>query len=340
MPLKKPALSALMGLLALVSLPGLADAHQQGVLARQRSAEMVASYGDWFYFDYHPSIIIGILAMTVVYTLGITVWRKKYKLSETVNRRKAVMFYGSMILLWFTLDGPLHHLSDELLFSAHMVQHLTLQLFWAPLFLLSWPDWLVRPAASVRLVNKVARFVTRPMVAFFLISGMLVFWHLPKLYNLALTYHEVHILQHVIFMTTACIFWWPILGNVDDLVPRPSPDGQLVFMLLSMLPMKGLGAAISLNDSVIYTFYADAPRVWGLTPLGDQRAGGLLMWIPAGLILWAGLAFVFYRWVKHVNPRPGSTGNPKLDAELERAEARRREREALLEAMSGRSPQP
>lgn len=330
-------LPALLAALALLLSSGLAEAHQQGALARGRSAEMVASTGDWFYFDYHLSIIVGIIAVTVVYTLGITVWRKKYKLSDTVDRRKAAMFYGSMVLLWLTIDGPLHHLSDELLFSAHMVQHLTLQLIWSPLFLLSWPDWLIRPAASVPLVNRVARFVTRPLIAWVLIAGMLLFWHLPRFYNLALTIHELHILQHLLFMTTALIFWWPILGNLDDLVPRPTPDGQLVYLLLSMLPMKALGAFISLQETAVYTFYADAPRVWGLTPLGDQRAGGLLMWVPAGLVLWVGLGYVFVRWVKHVNPKPGSTGNARLDAQLAQTETRRREREAMLKAMAGRT---
>ncbi|MGH7607471.1 MAG: cytochrome c oxidase assembly protein, partial [Gemmatimonadales bacterium] len=47
---------------------------------------------------------------------------------------------------------------------------------------------------------------------------------------------------------------------------------------------------------VLYPFYSAAPRVWGLTPLADQQIGGLLMWVPGGLILWAAMTVVWFRW--------------------------------------------
>jgi cytochrome c oxidase assembly factor CtaG len=41
-----------------------------------------------------------------------------------------------------------------------------------------------------------------------------------------------------------------------------------------------------------------APRTWGLSPLDDQRLGGLLMWIPGNLWIFGAIAVLFFKWSK------------------------------------------
>jgi putative membrane protein len=60
--------------------------------------------------------------------------------------------------------------------------------------------------------------------------------------------------------------------------------------------MAVVAALITLSDGVLYPFYAAAPRVWGLSPLADQQIGGLLMWVPGGLVLWLAMTVVWFRW--------------------------------------------
>jgi putative membrane protein len=38
--------------------------------------------------------------------------------------------------------------------------------------------------------------------------------------------------------------------------------------------------------------------VWGLTPLDDQRLGGILMWVPGGMFYWLSMSVVYFAWVK------------------------------------------
>jgi putative membrane protein len=47
---------------------------------------------------------------------------------------------------------------------------------------------------------------------------------------------------------------------------------------------------------VLYPAYASAPRIWGLSPMDDQLLGGLIMWIPGGLFLYAIISVIFFRW--------------------------------------------
>jgi putative membrane protein len=60
--------------------------------------------------------------------------------------------------------------------------------------------------------------------------------------------------------------------------------------------MSIVGALITLADGVLYPFYTAAPRVWGLGPLADQQIGGLIMWVPGGLMFWAVMTVVWFRW--------------------------------------------
>ncbi len=265
-----PLLSTLLCLLPAALLPSAALAHPSGLPTKGPGQYTVATSADWLFWDFHPSIITGIVIMTALYTWALRVGYRKWGVSEPISKARTRTFYGSMVLLWFTLDGPLHHLSDELLFSAHMVQHLSLQLVWAALFVWSVPVWMWQRVLKNRAIRRIAYAVTRPLPAFFIYNGATWFWHWPAMYDLALKAHNWHIVEHLMFMSTACIFWWPLVGGTPE-VPRPTYGRQMFYVFFNMLAMKALGIAISMQDAVIYTWYETVPRVWGLTALGDRR---------------------------------------------------------------------
>jgi cytochrome c oxidase assembly factor CtaG len=47
---------------------------------------------------------------------------------------------------------------------------------------------------------------------------------------------------------------------------------------------------------VLYPAYSYAPRVLGMSPLEDQRLGGLIMWVPGGIYFMLVMSVVFFRW--------------------------------------------
>ena len=55
------------------------------------------------------------------------------------------------------------------------------------------------------------RFLTDPLVATILHGVALWAWHMPALYNAALTNPLAHWLQHLSFFVTALLFWWALL---------------------------------------------------------------------------------------------------------------------------------
>jgi putative membrane protein len=210
-------------------------------------------------------------------------------------RSQVTSFAGALLVLFLALNGPLHNLSDTYLFSAHMAQHLLLTLVFPPLLLYGTPGRVVRPLLRPRWVRAVARAVTRPLAAAILFTAPIVLWHVPAFYEAALRNHNLHIVQHLVFLTTAVIMWWPVLSPVPEL-PRLPHLLQMLYLFLLGIPMSITGALITLSDRVLYPFYAVAPRVGGLSPLDDQQIGGLLMWVLGGLMLWIVMTVIWFRY--------------------------------------------
>lgn len=252
----------------------------------------------WMVLDLHVSVVLGIALFCYLYHRAVTVWRVRYGWSDVpVDAWRARCFYLGQVILFGSLNGPVHHLSDYYLFSGHMIQHLLLNLVWAPLTVLGLPSWLVEAALQVPTLRRVSDFFGRLPVKFLAYNGVLYFWHIPYMYDLALREHNWHVVEHLGFMSTSVIAWFGLLCSAPSL-PKPHRFAQMFYLFAMTLPMKLLGAIITLADEPIYEGYLEAPRIWGITPMLDQSYGGLLMWLPGGLVLWSSMIYVFVQWVK------------------------------------------
>ena len=240
-------------------------------------------------FPIHASVAVGIAALGAVYFWQTT------RRPVTIAQRAS--FAASLLVLFLTLNGPLHDLSDTYLFSAHMVQHLVLTLVVPPLMIAGTPGWMLRPLIQRPGVRALAEHALTPVSCFAIFNIVLAAWHLPPLYNLALAHHDVHILQHLLFISASVVMWWPLMSRLEEL-PRLSYPGQMLYCFLMTIPMSVVAIYITMADRLLYPLYAIAPRVWGITPLEDQRYGGLIMWIPGGLFFYGVMTVVFVKWAR------------------------------------------
>jgi putative membrane protein len=266
-------------------------------------------------FSVHPSTTIGIAIFAAAY-----IWRAKQgpaaadRLPVTVTAATAdagqldmaaapqgpspaqrLAYFSSLALLFLTLNGPLHDLSDFFLFSGHMVQHLILTLVVPPLKIVGTPGWMLRPMLRKPALFATARKLTSITSCFVLFNVVLAFWHLPPLYNLALANHGIHILQHLMFIAASVLMWWPLLSPLPEL-PRAAYPAQMLYCFLMVIPMSIISIYIAMADTLLYPAYAAAPRIMGITPMEDQQYGGLIMWIPGGVFFYAVMTVVFFKW--------------------------------------------
>ena len=127
----------------------------------------------------------------------------------------------------------------------------------------------------------------RPLVAFTLHVTALWLWHLPALYDAALRNEGIHVAEHVSFLATALLFWYPI---ADAHPRRRSSVGVATLSLFAAgLQCTLLGALITMARHAWYFGHYATTAAWGLTPLEDQQLAGLVMWIPAGFVYLAAL---------------------------------------------------
>ncbi|HSY82460.1 MAG TPA: cytochrome c oxidase assembly protein [Gemmatimonadaceae bacterium] len=242
-------------------------------------------------FSVHWSTVIGIGALG-----GLYVWRSRVE-GKRPTTGQGIAFAGGLLAMFLALNGPLHDLSDYDLFSAHMVQHLVLIFVVAPLLVAGTPGWMLRPALGFPGVGPVARWLTGPKQAFVIFNLMMIGWHLPGPYNLAMAVHPVHIVEHLMFLAAAVLMWWPFLSPLPEL-PRLAYPGQMLYCFLLSIPMSIVAIYITMAERILYPAYEAAPRVWGLSPLDDQKLGGLIMWIPGGIVFYIIMSIVFFKWAQ------------------------------------------
>ncbi len=247
----------------------------------------------WFRGEVHADVVFGVVVLAGAYTWATLATRRPAPLATPLA------FFGGCAALLAALNGPLHDLSDYFLFSAHMVQHLVLTLVVAPLWLAGTPGWMVDAglARAPRGVVAALRWATRPLPAFAAYAIALVAWHLPGPYNAALETHGWHVVEHLSLIATAVLGWWPILARSERLPALPYA-AQILYLFVFGVPMTVVAAMVSGAEQVLYPYYAAAPRVIDLTPLADQQLGGLIMWVPAGLVPVAAFTVVFFRWAR------------------------------------------
>jgi polyferredoxin len=122
-------------------------------------------------------------------------------------------------------------------------------------------------------------------------------WHLPAFYDLALRSSGWHYLQHVCFLGTALQFWYPVIRPYPS---RPRWSGWLFlpYLILADVQNTVLSALLAFSDKVLYPYYLEVPRLWGLPVLEDQAAAGVIMWVPGSVVyllplFWIGVRLLY-----------------------------------------------
>lgn len=285
-----------------------------GFTAAAADAHVVdrAAAPDALAWTFEPWVVACLAVSVGLYAVGLArLWRHAGRGRGVGPGRLAAFCAGTLVLV-LALVSPLDALGSRL-FSAHMVQHELLMIAAAPLLvagrpLAVWAWALPLPwrRTAGRLFHAPAwrkpwLFLTGPWVAWLLHALALWLWHLPVLFDAALANEGVHTLQHASFFLTALVFWWSILGGAT----RRERGIGLLSLFTTMVHTGALGALLTLSHTPWYPAYFSVAARHGLDALQDQQLGGLVMWIPAGLVyIVCGVALAA-RWLAPAAPARG-----------------------------------
>lgn len=262
-------------------------------------------------WSFEPLVMISLMVTAVLFATGLRhLWREAQR-NRSTRMWEGICFAGGWLALFIALISPLHAWG-RVLFSAHMSQHEVLMLVAAPLLVLGRPIVVFLWAFPVNLsrrignIGKVAwvqrtwRLLTIPLVAWLVHAVALWIWHVPVLFDAVLQKEWAHTLQHLSFLISALLFWWALIHGPQGALGY---GAAVLYLFTTSIHSGALGALITLAGSVWYPSYIPLTGSWGLTPLEDQQLGGLIMWIPAGLVyIIAGLA-LFAGWLREADLR-------------------------------------
>jgi putative membrane protein len=259
-------------------------------------------------WTWDPGIVLSLALWATMYGLGVVQARRRpIRFAWT----KVFCFVAGWLFLVVALISPLHQLGD-FLFSAHMAQHEILMAVAAPLLVAGRPDhvflWLFSGGKQSLLegpihcsaLGKLYKVLMLPSVAWSLHALALLLWHVPFLFDATISHESIHALQHLSFLGTAMLFWAALLyGHLGS----DSYGAGIVYVFTTAVYTSILGALLTFSASPWYSVYASTTKLWGVTPLEDQQIGGLIMWVPAGIVYIVVGLWLFANWIRESDRR-------------------------------------
>jgi putative membrane protein len=264
----------------LVALNALA--HDESAASHLTRAQAERSW------SFEPEVIIPLALVAILFTLGAVRRRNK----PGFSRSQLTAFIAGWLTLVLALVSPIHKLGS-LLFSVHMTQHELLMIVAAPLLVLSrpivWFLWAlpISVRESLGRISKRRRIaalwsvMTLPLFVWLLHGSTLWAWHVPYLYDASVEHDWIHALQHTTFLFTALLFWWTLIHGRHG---RLSYGAGVLYVFTTAIHTSILGALMTFTQRLWYPIYDGRTAAFHLTAMEDQQLGGLIMWIPAGVI--------------------------------------------------------
>jgi putative membrane protein len=254
--------------------------------------------------------------------------------NNPVPASRLVCFLAGITAIEIALQSGIERY-DDTLFSVHMVQHATLTMIAAPLLALGAPITLllrvVRPEVRRSLVlpilhSRLLRAISFPVVSWLIFAGVMWGSHFSPLFEAALENDTIHNVEHLLFVGSALLFWWPVVGLDPSPWRMPHPVRAL-YAGLQMPQNTFLSLAIFSATAPLYEHYVALARTWGPDPLTDQQAAGAIMWVVGDLTFLFAILLVVRAWMRSEDRAAAA-----VDSRLAAQEAALREREGRLAA--------
>jgi len=241
------------------------------------------------FWRFDTFLSVGGLLLAALYLAGVVHLRRRgdrWPVGRTVS-----WLAGCVALVFATGSGIRAY--GSAMFSIHMVEHMTLNMFVPVLLVLGAPVTLalrVLPSAApgappgprewiVRAVHSpFTAFLSNPITAFVLFVGSLYAVYFTPLFDTLVQYHWGHELMSVHFLITGYLFYWGIIGV--DPGPRRLPFIGRLALLFATMPFHAFfGIAMMTKTTAVGgDYYATMALPWISDLTDDQHLGGAIAW--------------------------------------------------------------
>lgn len=242
---------------------------------------------DWAPWEFSWPEFLGAALALHWYLRGI--WRTSPADRPSFWRRAAYVI--GIVLMYAVTQTRFTDLALHL-FAATQAQQFVLHDLGPFLIALAWPGAQLGqgvPAAVKRLaqsrpVQILLGWVQQPVIAAMLFIALLAGQVIPIVMFRVMLDWRLFDAMNIVMAVDGVLFWCLVLD------PRPKPPApvsfftRVVLAFVVMVPVMPIGGFITFTARSLYGFYDICGRVPWLTPMQDQRMGGLILWIPGGLM--------------------------------------------------------
>lgn len=221
----------------------------------------------WFRWNLDPLLIA---------SLAVVSWVHIRSLQER-DRPIAATGWAIVALAFMSPICPL----SVALFSARITQHMVLMLVAAPLIGRFLPK------------GRWAHSIWWSVAAF---TASIWAWHMPVPYEATLHSTPIYWSMHLTLLGSAIWLWRDLLNHRSDETLTVISAG-----LFACVQMGMLGAVLTFSAHPWFAWYATTTQPWGLTQLEDQQLGGVIMWVPSGVIFLAAASrsvLLMHNWLE------------------------------------------
>lgn len=215
---------------------------------------------EWFARWNFAPVLLALVAISLIALWYLALVRRRWNVGAALT-----------VLVLFV--SPVCALGSSL-FTVRVIHHAALALVLAPLLVRSLGLDKFRFPGSLTSLTALQ-------------AAVLWIWHIPQLYEAALSHDGVFWLMQASLTATAAL-WWARLRQA----PAPA---AVVAVLATMVQMGVLGALLTFAGRAFYAPHWLTVQAWGLTPLEDQQIAGLIMWAPASAAYLAIALAILYR---------------------------------------------
>ncbi|MBH0166008.1 MULTISPECIES: cytochrome c oxidase assembly protein [Fictibacillus] len=255
------------------------------------------SLSDYNWYElFPPSIYVLAIILAFVYFRFVARDKQGKKLATKWQQTSMI---ASLLLMIIIKGTPVQVLGHNYLFSVHMVQMAVLYLMIAPLMILGipevrWKSWLSKKTILTRIFH----FLTKPLLALLIFNAVFSLYHIPLVFDAAVSNPVIHYGYHALLLITAYTMWWPVLCPVREL-DTLSDIKKIGYVFANGVLMTPACALIMFADFQLYETYRNVPQLFEtMTPKEDQHVGGVTMKIFQEVIYAFVLGLIFTRWVK------------------------------------------
>ncbi|MBH0155750.1 cytochrome c oxidase assembly protein [Fictibacillus sp. 5RED26] len=255
------------------------------------------SLSDYNWYElFPPSIYVLAIILAFVYFRFVAKDKQGKKLATKWQQTSMI---ASLLLMIIIKGTPVQVLGHNYLFSVHMVQMAVLYLMIAPLMILGipevrWKSWLSKKTILTRIFH----FLTKPLLALLIFNAVFSLYHIPLVFDAAVSNPVIHYGYHALLLITAYTMWWPVLCPVREL-DTLSDIKKIGYVFANGVLMTPACALIMFADFQLYETYRNVPQLFEtMTPKEDQHVGGVTMKIFQEVIYAFVLGLIFTRWVK------------------------------------------